>query len=101
MSEYIITIKQLAIFVAKCHGVKLVNADGTPICDAREISEVVDEPITLKEIVRCRDCSNYYEVDNYHPQGNYISRCCKYFDAYFDEVSPDGFCAWGERGAEK
>ena len=50
---------------------------------------------TYLSLVRCRDCINYYEVDEYHPQGNYISRCCKYFDAYSDEVSPDGFCAWG------
>ena len=47
-------------------------------------------------IVRCRDCKHYYEVENYHPQGNYDSRCCKYFDTYNDEVEPDGFCAWGE-----
>ena len=50
-----------------------------------------------EEIVRCRDCAYYYEADNYHPKGNYISQCCKYFDAYNDEVNPDGFCAWGER----
>lgn len=50
-----------------------------------------------EEIVRCRDCKHYYEAENYHPNGNYVMRCCKYFDAYNDEVEPDGFCAWGER----
>lgn len=50
-----------------------------------------------QEIVRCRDCKHYYEAENYHPSGNYVSRCCKYFDTYSDEVEPDGFCAWGER----
>ena len=50
-----------------------------------------------EEIVRCRDCKHYYEVENYHPQGNYDSRCCKYFDTYNDEVEPDGFCAWASR----
>lgn len=50
----------------------------------------------LEEIVRCRDCKHYYEAENYHPNGNYVMRCCKYFDAYNDEVEPDGFCAWGE-----
>ena len=48
-------------------------------------------------IVRCRDCKHYYEAENYHPSGNYVMRCCKYFDTYNDEVEPDGFCAWGER----
>lgn len=52
------------------------------------------------EIVRCRDCKHYYEAENYHPNGNYVMRCCKYFDAYNDEVEPDGFCAWGELRGE-
>lgn len=47
-----------------------------------------------EEIVRCRDCERYYEANEYHPQGNYDRRCCKYFDTYDDEVEPDGFCAW-------
>ena len=53
--------------------------------------------LVLPNIVRCRDCRHYYEADNYHPNGNYIRRCCKYFDSYNDEVEPNGFCAWGER----
>lgn len=53
--------------------------------------------LTGEEIVRCEDCRHYYEVDNYHPSGNYVMRCCNYFDTYNDEVEPDGFCAWGER----
>lgn len=47
------------------------------------------------EIVRCRNCNNYYEADNYHPQGNYTSHCCRYFGTYSNEVTPNGFCAWG------
>lgn len=49
------------------------------------------------KVVRCRDCKHYYEAENYHPNGNYVRRCCKYFDTYNDEVEPDGFCAWGEK----
>lgn len=52
--------------------------------------------LKFDELVRCRDCKHYYEADNYHPSGNYIRRCCKYFDTYDDEVEPNGFCAWGE-----
>lgn len=37
------------------------------------------------------------EAENYHPNGNYLMRCCNYFDSYNDEVNPDGFCSWGER----
>ena len=49
------------------------------------------------KVVRCMDCKYYYEAEEYHPQGNYDRRCCKYFGTYDDEVEPDGFCAWGER----
>lgn len=89
MSEYIITIKQLATVIAKCHGLMPENADGTPICNPREIAELIDEPITLKEIVRCRDCK-YYELVP-EDSGDW----CEYWT---DRVyRADGFCAWGER----
>ena len=62
------------------------------------IAEVGWRGVRLKEeVVRCGDCEHYYEADNYHPQGNTMSRCCKYFDVYDDEVAPGGFCAWGKR----
>ena len=75
---------------------------------AERISRVIDEQTLANvenqlaeygyvKVVRCRDCTYYYEADNYHPQGNYISHCCKYFDSYDDEVEPDGFCAWAKR----
>ena len=78
MSEYIV----------KCNEVVGIS------CKALIVPDYID---TSKEIVRCRDCKHYYEADNYHPQGNVLSHCCKYFDAYNDEVTPDGFCAWAER----
>lgn len=70
--------------------------------NAETLYEHTDFQFLLEEylrepIVRCRDCAYYYEAEEYHPQGNYNRRCCKYFDAYDDEVAPDGFCKWGER----
>ena len=92
MSEYIITIKQLATVIAKCHGLMPENEDGTPICNPREIAEVVDEPITLKEIVRCRDCKHHHEG------------MCMLSDGIGDfkrwYVDDDGFCSDGERSGE-
>lgn len=78
MSEYIITDEQIAEN-QRLHGKKL---------------------LVMPVIVRCRDCKHYYETEEYHPQGNYDRRCCKYFDTYDDEVEPNGFCAWGERRGE-
>lgn len=53
--------------------------------------------VNSEPIVRCRDCKHYFEADNYHPSGNFTSRCCKYFDSYMNEVEPDGFCKWGAK----
>lgn len=84
MSEYIVELPMSGAadeFIAK-HGVDDCRLYGYKLTG---------------EIVRCRDCRYYYEADEYHPQGNYDRRCCKYFDAYNDEVQPGGYCAWGER----
>lgn len=46
-----------------------------------------------EEIVRCRDCERF-TVD--HSDHDYRSGyLCHRF--YTDMVSPDGYCAWGER----
>lgn len=62
-----------------------------------ENSRSVLQTIDTREIVLCKDCMHYYEAENYHPSGTYVTRWCKYFDTYNDEVAPNGFCAWGER----
>ena len=45
-----------------------------------------------EEIVRCRDCRHYTddEMEYYH-----------YCGSWCEQVTPDGFCAWGERRAEQ
>lgn len=41
-----------------------------------------------EEIVRCRDCKHYTddEMEYYH-----------YCGSWCEQVTPDGYCAWGER----
>lgn len=41
-----------------------------------------------EEVVRCRDCKHYTdnEMEYYHYCGN-----------WYEQVDPNGFCAWGER----
>ena len=95
MREYVISDKQLATIVLKFGGKMMNYSDGTDFVDYDEVDKY--EPVEIHELIRCRDCKHYYEADNYHPKGNYIRRCCNYFDTYNDEVEPDGFCAWGER----
>lgn len=45
-----------------------------------------------EEIVRCRDCRHFKPGEEEPP----VDWCC-YFH---DEVTPRGFCAWGERVSE-
>ena len=99
MSEYIITIKQLATVVAKCHGLMPENADGTPICNPREIAELIDEPITLKEIVRCCDCKHWRRFYPESEQRFGTCRTWRYttrFDGYCHNASKSD----GERQGE-
>lgn len=67
MSDYIITIEDW--FFRYAHE-RYTHFFGCPI----------------EEIVRCRDCA-YYE--------DYIGRCVRRYHPM--AVTPDGFCAWGER----
>lgn len=99
MSEYIITMKQLAILVAKCREVKLVNADGEPICDSREIAEAIDKPVTLKEIVRCKDCAkwSFFDVEDGVRYGECAEFTAKVDSGCGHATRESGFCAWGER----
>lgn len=52
------------------------------------------EPSALhrEHIVRCKDCRHFKKGEEEQP----IDWCC-YFH---DEVTPHGFCAWGERDME-
>lgn len=49
-------------------------------------------------IVRCRDCKWYRETTFFYYTSKQCTRTCwaGNTDRYTD-VSPDGFCAWGER----
>ena len=50
--------------------------------------------LTGEEIVRCRDCRSKH----YNPLCGYI---CDGFGFVIPEDNLDGFCAWGERDADK
>ena len=50
------------------------------------------KPADMVSVVRCRDCRFYEETGN-----------CNWFECscgMLAEVTPDGFCAWGERESE-
>ena len=54
-----------------------------------------------KEIVRCRDCKHFtphgvYKFEN----GKTNADLCEYIRGWRLQITPDGFCAWGERASE-
>lgn len=50
------------------------------------------------EIVRCRDCKHFtpkgtHKFENGKTNADY----CTYVRSWMLQITPDGFCAWGER----
>ena len=53
---------------------------------------------TGEEIVRCSDCRCFTPEGTIRfPDGSTNTDFCSYFKAYKLQITPDGFCAWGER----
>ena len=79
MSEYIISMKA-----------ETVEKD--------ENSATVRITPNMQEVVRCRDCKHYTpkgadKFDNGKTNMDY----CTYIRGWMLQITPDGFCAWGER----
>ena len=58
------------------------------------LSDEWNEVLDMRQpIVRCRDCKHYHEagIASYTP-------FCEWMND--SDVTPDGFCAWGERKSE-
>lgn len=92
--EYIVTIRQLATIVAKCHGDTLWLGDG-PLVDAEDIE--VDGRVDIHQLVRCRDCKLYREYDAYERTWRtspsvvkYKAHMCAIFDV---DLGENGFCS--------
>ena len=54
--------------------------------------------LTGEEIVRCNDCANFTPRGTHmFPDGTTNMDYCKYIRGYMLQITPDGFCSWGER----
>ena len=54
--------------------------------------------VTLPEIVRCRDCEHFTSKGTYKfENGKVNADYCDYVRGWVLQITPDGFCAWGER----
>lgn len=57
--------------------------------------------LTGEEIVRCRDCRYFTPKGTISfSDGSTNEDYCDYFRAYKLQITPDGFCSWGERRSE-
>lgn len=54
---------------------------------------LVYEPMKREEVVRCRDCRHFKKGEEEPP----VDWC----DYFHDEVTPLGFCAWGEKAVNE
>lgn len=54
--------------------------------------------LTGEEIVRCRDCKHFTTRGTHVFDDGKTNECyCEFIRAYRLQITPDGFCAWGER----
>ena len=97
MSEYIITSGQIEELNSAHGGMQIVTSwlSAYAIFDTSEFPPLMKSQhlaITLPNVVRCRDCRHFKPGEEKPP----VDWCC-YFH---DEVTPLGFCAWGERSED-
>lgn len=79
MGEYIITDEQIAEN-QRLHGKKL---------------------LVMPVIVRCRDCKHFTPKGTHKfENGKVNADYCDYVRGWMLQITPDGFCAWGERKAD-
>ena len=73
-------------YIYQSHGEPLVNERGE-IYLAR-----------AGEIVRCRDCKHFTPKGTHKfENGKVNADYCDYVRGWMLQITPDGFCAWGER----
>lgn len=54
--------------------------------------------LTDEVIVRCRDCKHFVPKGAYKFENGIVNDdFCRYMRSYMLHITPDGFCAWGER----
>ena len=50
------------------------------------------------EVVRCRDCKHFTPKGTHKFENGKVNEdYCDYVRGYMLQITPDGFCAWGER----
>ena len=56
-SKYVITLKQLATIIEKCHGWPLADENGNPVIDTWDVDPT--STVELHELITCQDCEHW------------------------------------------
>ena len=57
--------------------------------------------VLREEVVRCRDCKNFTPRGTHKfADGKVNEDYCDYVRGWMLQITPDGYCAWGERSEE-
>lgn len=106
MSEYIITRSQIEELNRAHGGMQIVTSwlSAYAIFDTSEFPPLMKSQhlaITLPNIVRCRDCKHFTPKGTHKfENGKVNADYCKYVRGWMLQITPEGFCAWGERRSE-
>lgn len=94
MSEYIISIDEIKQIV-ECTTIEVLDS----WLMRRSHSEFSFPK--LPKIVRCRDCKHFTPKGTHKFENGKVNEdYCKYVRGWMLQITPDGFCAWGERRCE-
>lgn len=56
------------------------------------------EPMSRPNIVRCKDCKHFTPRGTHKFENGKVNEdYCDYVRGWMLQITPDGFCAWGER----
>ena len=72
----------------------IYRSNGEPLANERgEISLALSG-----EVVRCRDCKHFTPKGTHKfENGKVNSDYCEYVRGWLLQITPDGYCKWGER----
>ena len=74
------------------------ESDKTKTTDYLGVKHGVSHFEHREEIVRCRDCKHFTQKGTHKfENGKTNADYCTYVRGWMLQITPDGFCKWGER----
>lgn len=84
-SKYVITLKQLATIIEKCHGWPLADENGNPVIDTWDVDPT--STVELHELITCENCEHW---KRFWPESEELYGTCQVW--YKKPTRYDGWC---------